>query len=143
MLNTTQTPNFGQLFDLYLDMNEIEVVGIKEVEEVKKIILSQKYNNVLTFHRYGFIFYYFDQLVKGEISHEQFLTMGDVEGQIEDQINPHIYREEHPVYLTTLTPELVSQWKDNDLVIVDKLLYDYYVSQYSEVNSEAKLVVLN
>ena len=71
--------------------------------------------------------------MKGEISHEQFITMGDIEGQDPDQINPHVYREEHPVSLTSLTPEVVSQWKDTDLVILDKVVYDYYVAQYGAV----------
>lgn len=81
-------------------------------------------------------------MVKGEISHEQFITMGDIEGQIEDQINPHIYREEHPVYLTSLTPDIVSAWTKDDLVIVDGNLMSYYEAKYGKIESEAKIIVL-
>ena len=68
--------------------------------------------------------------------------MGDIEGQIEDQINPHIYREEHPVYLTSLTPDIVNTWTKDDLVIVDENLMSYYEAQYDKIKSDAKIVVL-
>ena len=139
MFTTNINPNFEELFRLYCDINDIT---LHEESLIVSAIIAQDYNNILTFHSYGFLFYYFDQLVKGEITREQFITMGDIEGQVEEQINPHVYREEHPVYLTTLTPELVGQWKDNDLVLVDQVLYDYYVSQYGVVKSDAKVIVL-
>ena len=140
MIGQEYIPSLGQLFDLYGDLNEIDLWWTGE--EIKHLIITQEYTHVITFHRYGFVFYYFDQLVKGEISHEQFITMGDIEGQDPDQINPHVYREEHPVSLTSLTPELVSQWKDTDLVILDKVIYDYYVAQYGAVKSDAKIMVM-
>ena len=140
MFGEHNIPSLGQIFDLYLDMNEIKFDD--ERWKIKNQILEYQYNNIITFHRYGFLFYYFNQLVKGEISHEQFITMGDIEGQIEDQINPHIYREEHPVYLTSLTPDIVNTWTKDDLVIVDENLMSYYEAQYDKIKSDAKIVVL-
>jgi hypothetical protein len=70
------------------------------------------------------------------------MTMGDIEGQIEDQINPHIYQEEHPVLLESLTPDMVSSWKKSTLVIVDPLIKAYYTHQHGEIITQAHVVVL-
>lgn len=140
MLDHTSDIDMKKLFYLYCDLNNLTID--KDCDTIIDSILQKKYNQIITFHHYGYVFYYLDQLVRGEIDHEQFLTMWDIAGQSENQINPHIYREEHPVYLTTLTPEIVSSWMKNDLVIIDQLVLDYYLSQYGEVKSEAKIIVL-
>ena len=132
-------PDAKQLFSLYEDMNDITIQG----EEILiDIIIRQEYKKIITFHRYGFVFFYFDQLIREEISAEQFLTMGDIEGQIEDQVNPHVYREEYPVYLSILTYEIVQSWTSEDLIVLDSLLVDYYQSQNGVLVSDAKIVIL-
>jgi len=140
MFTTTPLlPDTIQLFDLYCDINDIV---IEHSSDIVQAIITQQHNKIITYHRYGFLFYYLDQFVRGEITHEQFITMGDIEGQIDDQINPHIYREEYPIYLTTLTPELVTQWKSDDLVVIDQLLYDYYLSKFGPLLTSAKFLIL-
>lgn len=131
--------SFEQLFDLYRDINSLD---IWEVSDIIPLIVSQRYNNIVTFHRYGFIFYYFDQLVRGEISTEQFLTMGDIEGQVEDQINPHVYQEEYPALLKILTPDSVSLWDGDTLVILDPIIQAYYTNQYGDMASDACIVTV-
>lgn len=70
------------------------------------------------------------------------MTMGDIEGQIEDQINPHIYQEEHPALLWVLTPEIIAYWTKDTLVIIDPLIKAYYIHQYGEISTDATIVVL-
>lgn len=97
MLYPDKKPSFQDIFLTYCDINEIEITGDRQ--SLIDIIISQQYTSLVTFHKWGFLRYYFDQLIKEEISFEQFMTMGDIEGQIEDQINPHVYKEEHPSLL--------------------------------------------
>ena len=132
-------PDAKQLFSLYEDMNDLTIPGWDNLVDT---ILQQQHKNIITFHKYGFVFFYVDQLIREEISAEQFLTMGDIEGQIEDQINPHVYREEHPVYLSSLTREIVQSWTSEDLVVLDSLLVDYYQSHNGALVSDAQIVIL-
>ena len=136
---TLSLPELKKIFELYDDINDLQ---LEIDDELVESIIAQEFTQIITFHRLGFVFYYFDQLVRKEINAEQFLTMGDVEGQIEDQINPHTYREEHPVHLTTLTPEIVASWESTDLVIIDQLIHEYYVTQHGTISTDAKIVVI-
>lgn len=140
MLYPDKRPSFQDIFLTYCDINEIEITP--EQQTLIDLIISQQYASVITFHKWGFLRYYFDQLIKEEISFEQFMTMGDIEGQIEDQINPHIYQEEHPPLLIILTPELVAHWTKDTLVIVDPLIKAYYIHQHGEIVTDATIVVL-
>lgn len=136
---TPLVPDAGQLFSLYKDINDIQ---LEQADDLVDIMLEQWYKKIITFHNYGFVFFYFDQLIREEITAEQFLTMGDIEGQIEDQINPHVYREEHPLHLHSLTPEIVESWSSEDLIVIDTIMSDYYESQYWLISSPAKIFVL-
>jgi hypothetical protein len=140
MLYPDKKPSFQDIFITYCDINEIEITSDRQA--LIDVIVSQKYTSLVTFHKWGFLRYYFDQLIKEEISFEQFMTMGDIEGQIEDQINPHIYQEEHPVLLESLTPDMVSSWKNTTLVIVDPLIKAYYTHQHGEIITQAHVVAL-
>lgn len=132
-------PSLGQLAQLYLDINNLHFNNLADILDK---ILAQQHNNLYTYHPLGYVWYYFDRLVRGEISRDQFLALGDVEGLVDDQINPHVYREEHPVYLDTLTPELVTSWTDQDLVLVDQTLWTRYTTHYPDAPSLATLLVL-
>lgn len=124
---------------MYCDLNNIVLSPVWL--QIRDAIIAQEYHRLCTYHGHGYIFFYFDQLVRGEITTEQFLAIGEVDGQIEDQINPHVYREEHPVALHVLTPELVKQWSVDDLIIVDSLLLAYYTGQYGELVTPATVIV--
>ncbi len=115
---------------------------MEDVSSLADTIIDQKHDNVITFHRYGFVLYYFDQLVRGLITQDQFLTMGDVEWSLEDQINPHVYRDEHPVHVDSLTPEIVASWTDKDLVVLDKLLVAAYSWSHGALQTKATMLVL-
>ena len=65
------------IFRTYLDINEIP--HYEQWLELAHHILHQQHRQIITFHQWGFIFYYFDQFIKGEITLEQFMTMGDIE----------------------------------------------------------------
>lgn len=78
----------------------------------------------------------------GEISLDQFMTMGDVDGMLDDQINIHRYQEEHPVALGQLTPEQVAQWPSDALVVVDSLILAEYEHLYGKITTQATLIAL-
>jgi hypothetical protein len=124
MLYPDKQPSFQDIFVTYCDINDLTITPARQ--ELITTIISQQYSSLITYHKWGFLRYYFDKLIKWEISFEQFMTMGDIEWQIEDQINPHIYQEEHPALLEILTPELVSSRTKDTLVIVDLLIRSYY-----------------
>ena len=130
---------FQQIFQLYSDINLLE---INDASIISDAIVEQNHEKIITFHRYGFVFFYFDQLVRGLITQDQFLTMGDVEWSLEDQINPHVYRDEHPVHVDSLTPEIVASWTDKDLIILDRLLVAAYIGRYGALDTLATLIVL-
>lgn len=140
MLYPEEKPNFTDIFMAYCDINDIVVTP--ERMQLRDMIVSQKYTKIVTFHKWGFLRYYFDQLIKEEISFEQFVTIGDIEWQIEDQINPHVYQSEHIPLLQTLTPELTSLWDADTLVILDPLLQSYYIHQYGDLSTDAHIIVL-
>ena len=140
MLYPDKKPSFQDIFLTYCDINEIDVTPARQ--SLVDSIITQHYSSVVTFHKWGFLRYYFDQLIREEISFEQFMTMGDIEWQIEDQINPHIYQEEHPPLLKTLTPGLISSWTKDTLVIIDPLIKAYYIHQHGEISTDATMVVL-
>ncbi len=140
MLYPDKTPSFQDIFTTYCDINEIELpLGW---EEIVNHIIEKKYSKIVSFDKLWFLRYYFDQLVKGEISFEQFMTMWDIEWQIEDQINPHVYREEHPTHLQSLTPAIVQSRDKDTLVIIDRLIVAYYTHQYGKLVSDAKIIIL-
>jgi hypothetical protein len=70
------------------------------------------------------------------------MTMGDIEWQIEDQINPHVYQEENPALLEILTPELVASWTKDTLVIIDPLILAYYNHQNGEIITDGIVLIL-
>lgn len=140
MLYSDKKPSFQDIFLTYCDINEIEITADRQA--LIDTIITQNYSSVVTFHKWGFLRYYFDQLIKEEISFEQFMTMGDIEGQIEDQINPHVYQEEHPALLRVLTPEIIAHWTKDTLVVIDPLIKAYYTHQYGEISTQAKIVAL-
>ena len=115
------------IFRTYLDINEIP--HDEQRWELAHHILHQQHRQIITFHQRGFIFYYFDQFVKEEITLEQFMTMGDIEWSFEDQINPYLYKEEHPCYLNSITPEEVTKRESSDIIIVDKTIRSYYTTK--------------
>lgn len=115
------------IFRTYLDINEIP--HDEQRWELAHHILHQQHRQIITFHQRGFIFYYFDQFVKEEITLEQFMTMGDIEWSCEDQINPYIYKEEHRCYLDSITPEEVTKRESSDIIIVDKTIRSYYTTK--------------
>jgi hypothetical protein len=140
MLYPDKKPNFQDIFLTYCDINEIEIT--LERQSLIDTLLSQQYSLIVTFHKWGFLRYYFDQLIKEEISFEQFMTMGDIEGQIGDQINPHIYQEEHPTLLATLTSEIILSWTVDTLVVLDPLIHAYYIHQHDKIVTDAKIILL-
>jgi hypothetical protein len=71
------------------------------------------------------------------------MTMGDIEGQIEDQINPHVYQQEHPPLLSALQPAMIANWTKDTLVIIDPLIKAYYIHQHGEFTTIANVVVLD
>lgn len=115
------------IFWTYLDINEIP--HNQSWLDLAHHILHQNHRQIITFHQRGFIFYYFDQFVKGEITLEQFMTMGDIEWSCEDQISPYVYKEEHPCYLDTITPEEVASRESSEIIIVDKTIWAYYTTK--------------
>ena len=141
MLYPDKKPSFYDIFVTYCDINNIQVATVHK--EIIDIIISQQYSSLVTFHKWWFLWYYFDQLLKEEISFEQFMTMGDIEGQIEDQINPHIYQEEHPPVLWILTPDIVSLWTKDTLVILDPLVVSYYTHLYGEMTTPWHIIILD
>lgn len=140
MLYPDKKPSFQDIFLTYCDINEIAITP--ERQSLVDTIITQQYLSLITFHKWGFLRYYFDQLIKWEISFEQFMTMGDIDWQIEDQINPHVYQEEHPALLWVLTPELVAHWTKDTLVVVDPLIKAYYIHQHGEISTDATMVLL-
>jgi hypothetical protein len=89
-----------------------------------------------------FLWYHFDQFVIWEISLEQFMTMGDIDGQIEDQINPHLYWQEHPASLGSLTPDMVSLRNSQTMVIINPLVRTYYTHQHGDIMTDATILIL-
>lgn len=140
MLYPDTIPSFKNIFDTYCDINEIDLPAWSE--QIIDAIINKEYTTILTFHKFWFLRYYFDLLVKWEISFEQFMTMGDIEWQIEDQINPHVYREEHPSLLKSLTPEIVQSRDEKTLVVIDKLMVEYYTHTYGKITTQANIIVL-
>lgn len=136
----THTHQELAIFSTYLDINEIP--HDQSWLDLAHHILHQHHRQIITFHQRWFVFYYFDQLVKKEISIEQFMTMGDIEWSCEDQINPYVYKEEHPCYLDTITPEEVAKRETSDLIIVDKTIWAYVQSQYPEMKVKGEMVIL-
>ena len=128
------------IFRTYLDINEIP--HDESRLQLAHRILHQHHSQIITFHPRGFVFYYFDQFIQHEISLEQFMTMGDVENSCEDQINPYIYKQEHPCFLDTLTLQDTKKRKDSDLVIVDATLRAYYLSQHTKTVVKDNIVLL-
>ena len=131
--------SFRQLFLLYLDLNNLV---LPRQDEMLQSIIAQEHARVLTYHPLGYVIYYFDRLVRGAISQEQFLTLGDVGGVMEDQINPHRYREEHPAKLAILTPEIVQDWTEDDLIVLDATILAFYEAQHSKIDRFESLFVL-
>lgn len=70
------------------------------------------------------------------------MTMGDIEWSCEDQINPYLYKEEHPCYLDSISPEEVAKREKSDLVIVDKTIWSYVQSQYPEIKTKGEIIFL-
>jgi hypothetical protein len=140
MIYPDQTPRQIDLFTTYLEINEI--AHTPQWLEIAQLIIDQTYPQIVPFHQWWFLRYYFDQLVKHEISFEHFMLIGDIEWQIEDQINPHIYREEHPAHLDSISPEMVALWTSETLVIVDPLIYAYYIHHHGWFVTDAKILVL-
>jgi hypothetical protein len=73
MLYPEKTQNFQNIFITYCDINQIVI--LPERNSLIDIIIAQKYSSVITFHKWGFLRYYFNQLIKKEISLEQFMTL--------------------------------------------------------------------
>lgn len=71
------------------------------------------------------------------------MTMGDIEWQIEDQINPHVYQEEYPALLEILNPDIVSSWTKDSLIIIDPLIRSYYNNQYTPWQNTAIIISLS
>ena len=140
MLYPENIPSFKDIFDTYCDINEIDLPAWSE--QIVDMIMSKTYSKIVTFDKRWFLRYCFDQLVRWEITFEQFMTMWDIEWQIEDQINPHVYREEHQTYLNTLTPEIVQSRDKDTLVILDRLIVSYYTHQYGDIITVGKTIIL-
>lgn len=132
--------NHIEIFTAYLDINDIPYNQVW-IDTASRI-LQQQHSQLITFHQRWFAFYYFDQFVKGEVSLEQFMTMGDIEWSCEDQINPYIYKEEHPCYLDSITPEKITTNKDTDLVIVDATLWAYYSTKNPTQQGAGQIIIL-
>lgn len=71
------------------------------------------------------------------------MTMGDIDGQIDDQINPHIYQSEYPALLEALVPDRVAQRKEDDIVIIDPLILSYYQHKYGIITTPATIISLS
>lgn len=128
------------IFIAYLDINTIPYNPVW-IDTANRI-LQQQHSQITTFHQWGFVFYYFDQFVKGEVSLEQFMTMGDIEWSCEDQINPYIYKEEHPCFLDSITPEEITKCKDTDLIIVDATIWTYYTTKNPTQQGAGQIITL-
>lgn len=141
MLYSDKQPSFQDIFATYCDINDIVITPSRK--ELIDIIVSQKFTSVITYHKWWFLRYYFDKLIKKEISMEQFMTMWDIEWQIEDQINPHIYQEENSALLKNLNPDKVFLWNKDEIIILDKLVYFYYSYKYDKLNTEATIILID
>ncbi len=128
------------IFSAYLDINEIP--HDQSRKDLAHRILHQQHRQIISFHQRWFVFYYFDQYIKREILLEQFMTMGDIEWSCEDQINPHIYKEEHPCYLDSIKYEEIAKRDNSDLIVVDKTVWAYYRSQHPDSEVKGEVVVL-
>lgn len=128
------------IFRTYLDINEIPHTD--KWIEIAHRILHQQHSQIITFHQRGFVFYYFDQLLNGEITLEQFMTMWDIEGSCPDQISPYLYKEENPCYIDSITPEDVAKWKQSDIIIVGDTLWKYYTTKNPASWSAGQVIIL-
>jgi hypothetical protein len=77
MLYPDKKPDFQEIFVAYCDINELTITSSRQ--SLLDLIMKQQHTSIVTFHKWGFLRYYFDQLLKEEISFEQFMTMGDIE----------------------------------------------------------------
>lgn len=124
-MNLLSSPplDYRQLFATYLDINEI--AHSDERYRVADAIIAQSHTTVHTYHPRGWVFHYFDQLIRGEISLEQWMSLGDVD----TELTPLADKAEQHLWLDTLTDELVASWSESDIIIVDGFLRARYMKK--------------
>ncbi len=137
-----------QYLSTYCDINEI--FPQKDYEAIGTIIESQQYSHVVTMHTFGFVLYYFDQLVKGQITPEDYMTMGDIGLPDENGItnieasatlNPYTYTYNHKPTLASVSQlflaitegkkEEKDQYRDS-LIVVELVSYQDFLRNHEE-----------
>lgn len=109
--------------EAYCDLNEFDYIN--EYIEVGKIIEKQEHEKLLTRHVNGYMFYYFDQLIKGEMQLEDFMQMGD----ITSDVNIYAYQEDNKPGLDSLqeVTDLLQEWAlSNAIIIVDTIALTHH-----------------
>lgn len=139
-------PDFLHIISAYHEINDFPF-GTQE-KELAQLLIDSPTKSILTYHPQWYRRYYFHQLITNDISLEQFMNLGDVDMALPDEeiidmhLNPHTYREQHPALLDVITPDIISSWTADHIVIIDPLIYKYTVSQHWKIDTNATVVVL-
>lgn len=113
----------------YCDINEL--VPIEGFVSIGEIIHQKKYAKVITRHVYGYVFAYFDALVRGEIDEATFMQMGDTYGTID----VYAYKNNNQPSLESVVDLQNSLEQDpeayrDSLLVVDQVSYDFFVAHH-------------
>lgn len=109
--------------ETYCDINELEPVS--EYLRIGKLIEAKTYPTVLTYNVHGYVFHYFDLLVKEELSLEDFMQLGD----IHSTINVYDYQSQHPASLDCVSQILswLQSWTiQNSFIVIDAISLSYF-----------------
>ena len=120
MFPSSSPLDYRQLFASYLDINDIDHTD--ERYRVADAIIEQQHSTVYSYHPRGWVFSYFDQFVRWEISLEQWMSLGDVD----TELTPLADKAAQHLWLDTLTDELVASWSESDIVVMDSFLWSWY-----------------
>ena len=136
MLPSSSPLDYRQLFGVYLDINDI--VYTDDRYRVADAIIEQQHGAVHTYHPRGWVFSYFDQFVRWEISLEQWMSLGDVD----TELTPLADKAAQHLWLDTLTDELVASWSESDIVVMDSFLWSRYHREWDSKAVRQWLFVL-
>lgn len=120
MFPSSSPLDYRQLFASYLDINDI--IHTDERYRIADAIIQQQHSTVHTYHPRGWVFSYFDQFVRWEISLEQWMSLGDVD----TELTPLADKAAQHLWLDTLTDEVIASWSESDIVVMDSFLWSWY-----------------
>ena len=69
-------------FELLLDLLDIEESSRAGYITIANIIESKKYSNIKCYHRYGFIFQWYKNLLDEDMTIDEFTNLGDFKSKI-------------------------------------------------------------